>query len=68
VVIDMLHDVPRSLALGGYTFPTRDDYLARYVATGQAGALDEETIIAIQRDWHQRGQNGCVFASTLPAS
>lgn len=53
--------MPRSLALGGYTFPTRDDYLARYVPAGQVDELDEETIIAIQRE-HQRGQNGCVFA------
>jgi hypothetical protein len=26
------------------------------------GELDAATVIAIQRDWHMRGQNGCVFA------
>lgn len=48
--------------MGGYTFPTREDYLARYTVGGRADELDEETVAIIQRDWHQRGQNGCVFA------
>jgi hypothetical protein len=58
----MLHDVTRSLQVGGYSFPNRQDYLARDDRGPSAGQLDAATIVAIQRDWHMRGQNGCVFA------
>lgn len=58
----MLHDVPRTLTVGGYTFPTRYDYLARCESIRAVDELDADTIIAVQRDWHMRGQNGCVFA------
>ena len=58
----MLHGVPRTMQIGGYTFPTRDDYLSHYTVGGHVDELNEETIAAIQRDWHRRGQNGCVFA------
>jgi hypothetical protein len=58
----MLHAIDRTLHVGGYTFPTRDDYLTYYARDGFVDDLSEETIIAIQRDWHTRGQNGCVFA------
>jgi hypothetical protein len=58
----MLHDVARSLSVGGYTFPTREDYLAYDADGGRIDQLDANSIIAIQRDWHMRGQNGCVFA------
>lgn len=58
----MLHGVPRTLKVDSYTFPTRDDYLACCTVGGQVDELDEDTIVAIQRDWHRRGQNGCVFA------
>lgn len=58
----MLHAINRSLRAGDYTFPTRLDYLTYYAASGLVYDLDEAAIIAIQRDWHSRGQNGCVFA------
>lgn len=58
----MLHDVPRTAAVGGYTFPTRYDYLARCGNSRTVDELDADTIVTIQRDWHMRGQNGCVFA------
>jgi adenylate cyclase class IV len=58
----MIHDLARTLELGGYTFPTREDYLARYAAGRSVEGLSAETIVTIQRDWHMRGQNGCVFA------
>lgn len=52
---------PRTATVGGYTFPTRYDYLAR-CGRRAVDELDADTIIAIQRDWHMRGQNGCFFA------
>lgn len=62
VGVNMLHGVSRTLEVGGYTFSTRDDYLAYCTVDGQPDELDAETIAAIQRDWHRRGQNGCIFA------
>lgn len=58
----MLHDLPRTCAVGGYTFPTRADYVARCANGRGVAELDAPQLIAIQRDWHIRGQNGCVFA------
>ena len=58
----MLHDVARSLDAGGYTFPTREDYLVHGGEARSADQLGSNEIIAIQRDWHMRGQNGCIFA------
>jgi adenylate cyclase class IV len=58
----MLHAIDRTLHVGSYVFPTRDDYLAYYAPSRLVDDLNEEAIIAIQRDWHTRGQNGCVFA------
>ena len=58
----MIHDLSRTLELGGYTFPTRGDYLTRYAAGRPVNELSSEMIIDIQSDWHSRGQNGCVFA------
>ncbi|MGH3549008.1 MAG: hypothetical protein ACRDQU_13035 [Pseudonocardiaceae bacterium] len=58
----MLHDLPRTLTVGGYTFPTRADYLASCANGRGLAELGADLLIAIQRDWHIRGQNGCVFA------
>lgn len=58
----MLHGVPRSIEVGGHTFPDREDYLNHLKAMGDDRELDKATLIAIQKDWHSRGQNGCVFA------
>jgi hypothetical protein len=58
----MLHKISRNFQTGGYTFPSREDYLAYYALQGGVTHLDHETVITIQRDWHTRGQNGCVFA------
>lgn len=58
----MLHNVPRTSVVGGYTFPTRHDYLTRYGSGQEAGELGVDQLISIQRDWHMRGQNGCFFA------
>lgn len=57
-----MHDVPRTSAVGGYTFPTRRDYLARWGSDQEVGELCTEKLVSIQRDWHMRGQNGCLFA------
>lgn len=58
----MLHGVPRSIEVGGHSFPGREDYLNHLGITDTDRELDKETCIAIQKDWHTRGQNGCVFA------
>lgn len=58
----MLHDLPRTLTVGGYTFPTRADYLACCTNGRDVADLTADQLIAIQRDWHIRGQNGCIFA------
>ena len=58
----MLHGVPRSIEVGGHSFPGREDYLNHLKITDADRELDKETYIAIQKDWHIRGQNGCVFA------
>lgn len=58
----MLHEVPRTFVVGGYTFPTRHDYLARCTDGCDVDELDTHQLRSIQRDWHMRGQNGCVFA------
>ncbi|MGH3831597.1 MAG: hypothetical protein ACRDRS_14320 [Pseudonocardiaceae bacterium] len=58
----MLHDVLRTSVVGGYTFPARRDYLAHCAHGREVDELDADVIISIQRDWHVRGQNGCVFA------
>ena len=59
-------DVVRSVEAGGWQFPGRDDYLALYdiAPSEETGLLelDADTAITIQRDWHTRGQNGCVLA------
>lgn len=57
----MLHNIERTFEAGGYTFPTRADYTAHF-GSANSRAIDRETIVSIQRDWHMRGQNGCVFA------
>ena len=58
----MLHDVPRTARLGGYTFPTRHDYLTHRAERAAVDELEPPAVVAIQRDWHMRGQNGCIFA------
>ena len=58
----MLHGIPRSVEAGGLTFPDREDYLSTLKLRDGSGELDTAALIAIQRDWHSRGQNGCVFA------
>jgi hypothetical protein len=58
----MQHDLPRTFTVGGYTFPTRADYLARCANGRDVADLKADQLISIQRDWHSRGQNGCIFA------
>lgn len=48
-------------------FPNRDDYKTYFLAHGVSNNQkniwdDDELVIATQRHWHTRGQNGCVFA------
>lgn len=57
----MLHGISRSVEVADYTFPNRKDYFES-LGISDSNELDKETSIAIQRDWHSRGQNGCVFA------
>lgn len=52
---NMVHGVSRTLKVDSYTFPIRDDYLACCTVGGQVDELGEDTIVAIQRDWHRRG-------------
>jgi len=58
--------IPQSVEVAGLRFPGREDYLAHYNVnmSETTGLLDigAKTVVAIQRDWHSRGQNGCVFA------
>lgn len=62
----MTHDVPRSVEVAGWSFPGREDYLQHYgIEPTEVGGhleVDSATAIEIQRNWHSRGQNGCVFA------
>ncbi|HEU5187482.1 MAG TPA: hypothetical protein VFT87_03185 [Candidatus Saccharimonadales bacterium] len=63
----MIHGIPRSVEVEGTAFPGRNDYLEHFgvVASEEMdGRLEIDPAIAleIQRDWHSRGQNGCVFA------
>lgn len=62
----MTHDVPRSVEVAGWQFPGREDYLQYYgiepTEPGGTIEVDPATAVEIQRDWHSRGQNGCVFA------
>lgn len=59
-------NIPKSVEAGDWAFPGRDDYLGHYgiVPHDPDGRveIDPSTVIEIQRDWHSRGQNGCVFA------
>lgn len=62
---DMLHGVQRNHQIGGESFPSRHDYLEHLgIKLSEYGIeeLDAATVVAVQRDWHMRGQNGCVFA------
>lgn len=62
----MSHDISKSIEAGGWAFPGRADYLSHYGIVPSEGSgrleIDPATAIEIQRDWHSRGQNGCVFA------
>src|SRR6266487_1265075 len=62
----MMHDVSRSVNVAGWSFPGREDYLQHYgiepTETGGPLEVGPTTAVEIQRDWHSRGQNGCVFA------
>lgn len=61
--IAMIHGVPRNTELAGMSFPNRDDYLQHFgISLPEDIEVNPETAISIQRDWHARGQNGCVFA------
>lgn len=53
-----------------WQFSTREDYVNCLVAQGSIRdeadlCASEELVIAVQRHWHARGQNGCEFARGL---
>lgn len=59
--------LPASLRRGSWRFPTRNDYIdyllgKNFVSDPNDIWQDDRLTIAIQRHWHSRGQNGCVFA------
>lgn len=62
----MIHDILRHQVINGMLFPTRADYLEYFrVVTPEVGTLldiEPAIVVIIQRDWHIRGQNGCVFS------
>lgn len=62
----MIHGVPRNIEIEGMPFPGRDDYLGHFdvpvPADGESLVIEPQLVADIQRDWHSRGQNGCVFA------
>lgn len=62
----MIYNVHKSLNIEGLLFPQRKDYLSHFgISSVEAGIplnIDSATVISIQRDWHARGQNGCMFA------
>lgn len=62
----MIHGVPRNIEIEGMPFPGRNDYLEHFgieiPTDGEPLLIDHDLAADIQRDWHSRGQNGCVFA------
>lgn len=53
-----------------WKFPTRSDYekylIEKQIIEDTADLwYDEQLVIAVQRHWHNRGQNGCVFAQVV---
>lgn len=56
-----------SLQQGSWHFPTRNDYIDYLLGTNLVSDpndiwQNDRFTVAIQRHWHSRGQNGCVFA------
>lgn len=59
-------DVSTSVHLGTFTFPNRADYTRYFAKLGLHNVWEnEQFVIAIQRDWHRRGQSGCLFSQVL---
>lgn len=59
--------VNRSARYGHRSFPTREDYADTF-RPGDLGAepwIDPIFSAAVMRDWHTRGQTGCLFARRL---
>jgi hypothetical protein len=62
--------IARSATYGRRSFPTRSDYVDAYAASvGKASdpLADPDFVRAAARDWHTRGQTGCLFARRLSA-
>jgi hypothetical protein len=55
-----------------FQFPSRADYEAYFLGRGMINSGDElwknsKLVADLQRHWHSRGQNGCVFAQMTAA-
>jgi hypothetical protein len=62
---DDLADLPQDVTFGGRRFPSPGQYQRRVADFDQAGGRTSEgnRLYAVaQREWHTRGQTGCVFA------
>ncbi|WKZ27738.1 MAG: hypothetical protein QY330_04270 [Candidatus Dojkabacteria bacterium] len=56
-----------STHIARYNFPARSDYEQYYMSGGQIQSPEElwqnnDYVADVQRHWHTKGQNGCVFA------
>jgi hypothetical protein len=65
-----LGHVAKSVQYGKLSFPTLADYVQFYIQRGDIAVVEEfwmnDVLIAdMQRHWHTRGQNGCVFAQAV---
>lgn len=65
-----IQGVDSSTSIGKYSFPARKDYenyfIQRgYISTAEELWLNDSLISQVQRHWHTRGQNGCVFAQVI---
>jgi|SRR3989344_385157 len=62
--------VTSSNHFGNYSYPGRTDYEAYFLQKDVIQTADElwkrdDLLANIQRHWHSRGQNGCVFAQAI---
>ncbi|MDQ3098260.1 MAG: hypothetical protein M3Q44_00750 [bacterium] len=70
---DLKGHIDTSVTHGKYVFPGRTDYETYFVRKGMIQTPAElwqrdDLIVQVQRHWHSRGQNGCVFAQAIAAN
>ncbi len=65
--------VDTSVKHGSYQFSARTDYEKYFLMKGVVSSASElwqsdDLIAQVQRHWHSRGQNGCVFAQAIASN